>query len=74
MPRRFAAVRLGDWLRSTWSVTLSMGGDFGAPEALASGVPAAAFPVTGPKDIITDPRVGGISRHLPSHLPRGKCA
>jgi glycosyltransferase involved in cell wall biosynthesis len=27
-------------------------------EALASGVPVAAFPVTGPKDIITDPRVG----------------
>jgi glycosyltransferase involved in cell wall biosynthesis len=27
-------------------------------EALASGLPVAAFPVTGPKDVITDPRVG----------------
>ncbi len=27
-------------------------------EALASGVPVAAYPVTGPIDVITDPRVG----------------
>src|SRR6185369_10401013 len=33
-------------------------------EALASGVPVAAFPVTGPKDIITDPRVGVLDADL----------
>jgi glycosyltransferase involved in cell wall biosynthesis len=27
-------------------------------EALASGLPVAAFPVAGPKDIVTDPRMG----------------
>jgi glycosyltransferase involved in cell wall biosynthesis len=27
-------------------------------EALASGIPVAAYPVTGPIDVITDPRVG----------------
>lgn len=27
-------------------------------EALASGVPVAAYPVTGPKDIITQPDIG----------------
>jgi glycosyltransferase involved in cell wall biosynthesis len=33
-------------------------------EALSSGVPVAAFPVTGPKDIITDPRVGALDADL----------
>ncbi|MBZ8135299.1 glycosyltransferase family 1 protein [Afifella sp. IM 167] len=33
-------------------------------EALASGLPVAAFPVTGPKDVITDPRVGALSEDL----------
>jgi glycosyltransferase involved in cell wall biosynthesis len=33
-------------------------------EALSSGVPVAAFPVTGPKDIITDPRVGALDPDL----------
>jgi glycosyltransferase involved in cell wall biosynthesis len=33
-------------------------------EALASGVPVAAFPVTGPRDIITDPRVGALDADL----------
>ena len=33
-------------------------------EALASGVPVAAFPVTGPKDIIGDTRVGCLSSDL----------
>ncbi|MEG6509242.1 glycosyltransferase family 1 protein [Methyloligella sp. 2.7D] len=33
-------------------------------EALASGVPVAAFPVCGPKDIITDPAVGALSENL----------
>ena len=33
-------------------------------EALASGVPVAAFPVTGPKDVITDPRAGVLDADL----------
>ena len=33
-------------------------------EALASGAPVAAFPVTGPKDIITDPGVGVLDNDL----------
>ncbi len=33
-------------------------------EALASGLPVAAFPVTGPKDILTDPRVGVLDADL----------
>jgi glycosyltransferase involved in cell wall biosynthesis len=33
-------------------------------EALASGVPVAAFPVTGPKDVVTDPRVGVLDADL----------
>lgn len=33
-------------------------------EALASGLPVAAFPVTGPKDILTDPRIGRLSDDL----------
>lgn len=33
-------------------------------EALSSGLPVAAFPVTGPKDIITDPRVGVLDNDL----------
>jgi glycosyltransferase involved in cell wall biosynthesis len=33
-------------------------------EALASGLPVAAFPVTGPKDVIADPRVGVLSDNL----------
>ncbi len=33
-------------------------------EALASGVPVAAFPVTGPRDIITDPRIGVLDADL----------
>jgi glycosyltransferase involved in cell wall biosynthesis len=33
-------------------------------EALSSGLPVAAFPVTGPKDIITDPRVGTLDTDL----------
>jgi glycosyltransferase involved in cell wall biosynthesis len=37
-------------------------------EALASGVPVAAFPVTGPKDVIADAPVGALSDDL-----RGAC-
>jgi glycosyltransferase involved in cell wall biosynthesis len=33
-------------------------------EALASGVPVAAFPVTGPRDIVTDPRAGVLDSDL----------
>src|SRR6516164_5726169 len=33
-------------------------------EALASGVPVAAFPASGPKDVVTDPRVGVMSFDL----------
>lgn len=46
-------------------------------EALASGVPVAAFPVTGPKDVITDPNVGVLDADLRRavlaalNLPRG---
>ena len=33
-------------------------------EALASGTPVAAFPVTGPIDVVTDPRVGALDEDL----------
>ena len=33
-------------------------------EALAAGTPVAAFPVTGPIDVITDPRVGALNEDL----------
>jgi glycosyltransferase involved in cell wall biosynthesis len=33
-------------------------------EALASGVPVAAFPVSGPLDVITDPSAGALSHDL----------
>jgi glycosyltransferase involved in cell wall biosynthesis len=33
-------------------------------EALASGLPVAAFPVTGPRDVITDARVGVLDEDL----------
>jgi glycosyltransferase involved in cell wall biosynthesis len=33
-------------------------------EALASGVPVAAFPVTGPRDVIGDAPVGVLSENL----------
>jgi glycosyltransferase involved in cell wall biosynthesis len=33
-------------------------------EALASGLPVAAYPVTGPLDVITDPRVGCLDNNL----------
>lgn len=33
-------------------------------EALASGTPVAAFPVTGPVDVVTDPRVGVLDDDL----------
>lgn len=33
-------------------------------EALAAGTPVAAFPVTGPVDVVTDPRVGALDEDL----------
>jgi glycosyltransferase involved in cell wall biosynthesis len=33
-------------------------------EALAAGTPVAAFPVTGPRDVLTDPRVGALDEDL----------
>ena len=33
-------------------------------EALASGTPVAAFPVTGPRDVVIDPRVGALDEDL----------
>ena len=33
-------------------------------EALACGVPVAAYPVSGPKDVLTDPEVGVLSLDL----------
>jgi glycosyltransferase involved in cell wall biosynthesis len=33
-------------------------------EALASGTPVAAFPVMGPKDVVTDPRIGALDEDL----------
>jgi glycosyltransferase involved in cell wall biosynthesis len=48
-------------------------------EALASGVPVAAFPVAGPRDVITDPAVGILDDDLCSacqgalKLSRDKC-
>jgi glycosyltransferase involved in cell wall biosynthesis len=33
-------------------------------EALASGVPVAAYPASGPRDVLTDPRVGVLSLDL----------
>ena len=48
-------------------------------EALASGVPIAAFPVTGPKDVIGDSPIGVLSNNLREaclgalHLSREAC-
>ena len=33
-------------------------------EAMAAGTPVAAFPVTGPLDVITDPRIGALDEDL----------
>ena len=48
-------------------------------EALASGVPVAAFPVAGPLDIIGDSGAGVLDRNLGKAamaalaIPRGRC-
>lgn len=33
-------------------------------EALASGTPVAAYPVTGPRDVLSDPRAGAVDHNL----------
>ena len=40
-------------------------------EALASGVPIAAFPVTGPKDVVGDHPIGVLNEDLRPRLHRG---
>jgi glycosyltransferase involved in cell wall biosynthesis len=48
-------------------------------EALASGVPVAAFPVTGPKDVIADHPIGALNEDLRTacmdalHMSRDAC-
>ena len=39
-------------------------------EALASGTPVAAYPVTGPRDVVTDPRAGTLSEDLGAAVRR----
>ena len=39
-------------------------------EALACGTPVAAFPVTGPVDVITDPKVGALDEDLEQAVTR----
>jgi glycosyltransferase involved in cell wall biosynthesis len=39
-------------------------------EALACGTPVAAFPVTGPIDVVRDPRVGALDEDLSSAVSR----
>jgi hypothetical protein len=39
-------------------------------EALASGVPVAGYPVPGPLDVVTDPRVGALDEDLRTGLSR----
>ncbi|MBN9314708.1 MAG: glycosyltransferase family 1 protein [Devosia sp.] len=39
-------------------------------EALASGLPVAAYPVTGPADILTDPKCGAIDEDLAAAVTR----
>ncbi len=39
-------------------------------EALASGVPVAAFPVTGPRDVLTDPSAGALDTDLGAAIRR----
>ena len=68
---RFVGARFGEELAGVYTsadvlVFPSLTDTFGNViiEALASGVPVAAYPVTGPKDILTDPRVGVLDTDL----------
>jgi glycosyltransferase involved in cell wall biosynthesis len=68
---RFAGVLRGEALARAYAasdvlVFPSLTDTFGNVilEALASGLPVAAYPVTGPKDVVTDPRVGVLDPDL----------
>lgn len=39
-------------------------------EALACGMPVAAYPVQGPIDLITDPKLGALDENLPAAIDR----
>ncbi|MBM3549995.1 MAG: glycosyltransferase family 1 protein [Alphaproteobacteria bacterium] len=39
-------------------------------EALASGIPVAAYPVTGPRDVITDQKIGALDEDLGAAVRR----
>lgn len=39
-------------------------------EALSSGTPVAAYPVTGPRDVLTDPRAGALDNDLAAAVAR----
>jgi glycosyltransferase involved in cell wall biosynthesis len=68
---KFLGVRRGEALGEAYAaadvfVFPSLTDTFGNVilEALASGVPVAAYPVTGPKDVVTDPRAGALDADL----------
>ncbi len=68
---KFLGVRRGEALGEAYAaadvfVFPSLTDTFGNVllEALASGVPVATYPVTGPKDIVTDPRAGALDADL----------
>jgi len=68
---KFLGVRRGEALGEAYAaadvfVFPSLTDTFGNVilEALASGVPVAAYPVTGPKDVLTDPRAGALDADL----------
>jgi glycosyltransferase involved in cell wall biosynthesis len=82
----FAGTRFGAELASYYNaadvfVFPSLTDTFGLVmlEALACGVPVAAYPVMGPKDVITDPKVGCLADDLAAAvrtaltLDRGDC-
>lgn len=67
----FAGVQTGDALADYYAacdcfVFPSLTDTFGLVllEALSSGLPCAAFPVTGPIDVVTDPRTGVLDSDL----------
>lgn len=82
----FLGVRTGEALAKVYAaadvfVFTSRTDTFGnvMQEALACGVPVAAFPVPGPLDVITDPAVGALDEDLAAairralRLDRGAC-
>ena len=74
---RFVGVKKGEELASHYAaadvfVFPSLTDTFGLVmlEALASGVPVAAYPVQGPLDIVTDPQVGVLDDDLATAVNR----